>query len=65
MDNKNELSNKRSKEKLKILRLSLREDLVELEQVYSDLIKFMGKIESISEVVEIFNVTAKEFILDE
>lgn len=65
MDNKNELCEKRNKEKLSIMRLSLKKDLTEMEEVYRDMIIEFGEIKCISETIDKFSFYGKEFLGNE
>ena len=65
MDNKNELCEKRNKEKLSIMRLSLKKDLTEMEEVYRDMIIEFGEIKCISETIDKFSIYEKEFLGNE
>lgn len=65
MDNKNELCEKRNKEKLSIMRLSLKKDLTEMEEIYRDMIIEFGEIKCISETIDKFSVFGKEFLVNE
>lgn len=65
MDNKNELCEKRNKEKLSIMRLSLKKDLTEMEEVYRDMIIEFGEIKCISETIDKFSLYGKEFLGNE